>query len=314
MEQPVLLISVPVTETDVSAIKELASDYRIVLLKDFKESIDDIEIMYGWDEKIGNAILKSSSSRLKWLQAGSAGVDHLDLAKIKSQGIILTNGSGVHGNQMSESILGMIFAHTRTIKRSILDQEKSKWNKQVDSTDLVGKRVLIAGTGHIGKRLAEILGVFQAEVVGVNRSGRNVNGFSEIIEQDKISEKLSDIDIIINLLPDTSETHYFFDKKLFSLMKDQVIFINAGRGGTVKTEDLITFCQNGKIGFAGLDVFEVEPLPETSPLWKLDNVLITSHISGATDQYYVRLIPIFLANLKAYLTEGKVVQNEIEIE
>lgn len=313
MKQPVLLISSPVTKEDLSAIKDVASQYRVILLQDFNESIDQIEAMYGWDKEVGKAILDSPTSQLKWLQVDSAGVDHLDLEKLKAKGIILTNARGVHGNQMSESILGMIFAHTRKIKQSILYQEESRWEKNVESEDLAGKKVLIAGTGHIGERLAEILNVFHANVVGVNRSGRNVPNFKEIIKQDAISESLTDVDIIINLLPDTAETHHFFSKDLFELMKDNVIFINAGRGGTVNTEDLITYCENGKIGFAGLDVFEVEPLPSTSPLWKLENVLITSHISGATDQYFIRLMPIFLANLKAYVTNQSVVENRIEL-
>ncbi|MCS6723485.1 NAD(P)-binding domain-containing protein, partial [Proteus mirabilis] len=183
-------------------------------------------------------------------------------------------------------ILGMIFAHTRKIKESILAQEKSEWISPTQMSDLNQKKVMIVGTGHIGERLAEILKVFQTNITGVNRSGREVSHFDQIIKQDDLLNHISEMDIVVSLLPDTSETHYFFDKAVFSQMKKGVLFINAGRGGTVNTEDLITYCENETIGFAGLDVFEVEPLPKTSPLWKLDNVLITPHSSGATDQYY----------------------------
>jgi phosphoglycerate dehydrogenase-like enzyme len=213
---------------------------------------------------------------------------------------------------MSESILGMIFAHTRKIKESILAQEKSEWMSPTQMSDLNQKKVMIVGTGHIGERLAEILKVFQTNITGVNRSGREVPHFDQIIKQDDLLNHISEMDIVVSLLPDTSETHYFFDKSVFSQMKKGVLFINAGRGGTVNTEDLITYCENETIGFAGLDVFEVEPLPKTSPLWKLDNVLITPHSSGATDQYYNRLYPIFKKNLLHYLETSDICQNKID--
>lgn len=311
VEKPILLVSVPITDMQLEELSQKAVDYQVVKVLDLQSDISKIEIMYGWDKRIGEEILLSQNSQLKWVQAQSAGVDHIDVKELEKRGVILTNASGVHGNQMSESILGMIFAHTRNIKEAILNQEKSAWVKPDGASDLFGKTVMIVGTGHIGERLAEILRVFGTNIIGVNRSGREVPGFEEILKQGEISQKISEADIIVNLLPDTEETHYFFSDKLFKEMKDGVIFINAGRGGTVNTEALIESCQNDKIAFAGLDVFETEPLPSESPLWKLDNVLITPHTSGMSDQYYQRLFPIFVTNLSEFILKGKVVQNQI---
>lgn len=311
MEKGVILVSVPVTVEELKNLKLKASKYEITRLEDFKGSIDRVEIMYGWDETIGQKILLSSTSSLKWIQAHSSGVDHLDLETIKKRQIMLTNASGVHINQLSESILGMIFAHTRNLKEAAVNQEKSLWKKPTTGTDLFGKTIMIVGTGHIGERLAEILKVFHTKIIGVNRSGREVAGFDEMLKQEHITQCLKEVDIVIGLLPGTDETHYFFSNKLFEEMKEGVIFINVGRGSTVKTEDLIDHCQNGKIAFAGLDVFEIEPLPENSPLWKLDNVLITPHSSGISDQYYKRLYPIFMENLCSYIEHERVVKNKI---
>lgn len=312
MKKSTLLVTVPIEDSQVKELETIASNFEIIKLDEFKGNIDDIEILYGWNQEMGNKLLASDTSSLKWVQANSAGVDHIDTNKIKEKNILLSNASGVHGNQMSESILGMIFAHTRKIKESILAQEKSEWISPTQMSDLNQKKVMIVGTGHIGERLAEILKVFQTNITGVNRSGREVPHFDQIIKQDDLLNHISEMDIVVSLLPDTSETHYFFDKSVFSQMKKGVLFINAGRGGTVNTEDLITYCENETIGFAGLDVFEVEPLPKTSPLWKLDNVLITPHSSGATDQYYNRLYPIFKKNLLHYLETSDISQNKID--
>ncbi|NKC69183.1 NAD(P)-dependent oxidoreductase [Vagococcus fluvialis] len=312
MKKLTLLVTVPIEDSQVKELETIASNFEIIKLDEFKGNIDDIEILYGWNQEMGNKLLASDTSSLKWVQANSAGVDHIDTNKIKEKNILLSNASGVHGNQMSESILGMIFAHTRKIKEAILAQEKSEWISPTQMSDLNQKKVMIVGTGHIGERLAEILKVFQTNITGVNRSGREVPHFDQIIKQDDLLNHISEMDIVVSLLPDTSETHYFFDKSVFSQMKKGVLFINAGRGGTVNTEDLITYCENETIGFAGLDVFEEEPLPKTSPLWKLDNVLITPHSSGATDQYYNRLYPIFKKNLLHYLETSDISQNKID--
>ncbi|MFY8329938.1 NAD(P)-dependent oxidoreductase [Vagococcus carniphilus] len=313
MQKKKILTLVPMKEDQLALLKEIAPNYDVISKVDVDKKDTTIEIMYGWDEEISPQILSFSQNQIKWVQAQSAGVDHIDMAPFESQSILLSNASGVHGNQMSESILGMIFAYTRGLQTAILNQSEKRWDKPKMQTDLEGKNIMILGTGHIGERLAEILNVFQVHLVGVNRSKKQVPHFDEIIVQDKIEERISDMDIIINLLPDTKETHYFFTKKLFSQMKQGVMFINAGRGGTVKTTDLIEACQTGQIGFAGLDVFEEEPLPKENPLWKLENVLITPHSSGMTDKYFDRLFPIFLDNLKEFIQTERLVKNEVKI-
>lgn len=311
MKKETLLVTVPIEAEKLSALKLVSDKLEVVTLDNWNQDIDDVHIMYGWHKEVGEKILSSNTSNLKWIQAESAGVDHINQELLNQKNIFLTNASGIHGHQMSESILGMIFAHTRGIKEAVLSQEEKLWKKPNNQSDLNGKKVMIVGTGHIGERLAEILQVFQMHVTGVNRSGRQVNHFNQLVKQEQIDEVIGEMDIIISLLPDTDETHYFFDDGLFSKMQDGVMFINAGRGGTVNTESLIRHCKNQKIGFAGLDVFEEEPLPKESPLWALENVLITPHSSGATDQYFNRLHPIFVSNLTSYLETGEVCQNKM---
>lgn len=313
MQKKIVLVLVPISDSDFMLLKEVASGYKVVKKADFNNEFDCVEIMYGWDELLSPQILASLDNHVKWIQVQSAGIDHLPTEELKKQGILLTNGSGVHGHQMSESVLEMLFAYTRGIQSAVINQKNAEWIAPKNQTDLVGKKVMILGTGHIGERLAEVLSVFQTYLVGVNRSGRVVSHFDEMIQQEHLNEVLPEMDIVINLLPDSTETHYFFTEKRFNLMKKGAIFINVGRGGTVKTEDLVKACQNGPIAFAGLDVFEEEPLPKESPLWQLENCLITPHASGKTDRYFDRLLPIFQDNLVTYLQTGKLLKNEIKL-
>ena len=306
-----LLIAVPATQEQKKTIEEVASSYEVVTLESIGENVSDVEIMYGWEQIVGDRILQDKASGLKWLQSESAGIDNLDLALIKEKNIILTNASGIHGHQMSETILGMLFIYTRKLKESIQFQETNTWQVPSGLTDLNGKSVLILGTGQVGTRLAKLLQALELTVYGVNRNGREVDYFDQTYTQNDFEQHLDKMDIVINLLPETPATHHLFDRRLFNKMKDQVMFVNAGRGGAVKTEDLIEACKEGGIAFAGLDVFEEEPLPSTSPLWDVDNIFITPHTSGKSDNYYKRLFPIFMENLESYLTTQEVVINKI---
>ncbi len=313
LSKKIILSLVPLEENQKLKLEEVATDYEVVEKNPDFVDFESVEIMYGWDEEISEKILTTSSNQLKWIQAQSAGVDHIELDLLKKQKILLSNASGIHGNQMSESILGMIFSHTRGIQTAVLNQKNKLWIKPNEPTDLADKNIMIVGTGHIGIRLAEILRVFGVNLFGVNRTGRKIPGFDEVISQNKVQELLPEMDIVINLLPDNDETHYFFTKKIFHQMKTGVIFINVGRGGTVNTSDLISACQSHQVGFAGLDVFEEEPLPNDSPLWQLENVLITPHSSGMTDKYFKRLFPLFLENLTAFIETQKLMNNEVKL-
>ena len=106
---------------------------------------------------------------------------------------------------------------------------------------------------------------------------------------------------MINILPLTDETRHIYDQDAFNHFKEDACFVNVGRGSSVNTEALLVALQNGKIAFAALDVFEEEPLPASHPLWGMDNVLITPHIAGSTEQYTHRALEIFIKNLKAYV-------------
>lgn len=208
----------------------------------------------------------------------------------------------------------MILAYTRGIQKSMKDQRKSIWDRNHPIIELHNSTIMIVGTGQIGTQVGKIAKAFGMKTIGVNRSGREVENMDIVVPQKNISNYLYEADIVVNILPLTDLTRYFFNKELFSQMKDGSIFINVGRGPSVKTSDLIDALNSGKLSFAGLDVFEEEPLPTDSPLWTMENVLITPHISGLARHFKKRLFDIFSTNLKAYVKGEDLPRNKIDYE
>lgn len=303
-------------------VKEIAPDYEII--EDWGDELaldypaEKIDIIYGWDKGKTQEvnILEIENSRLKWIQLSSAGADYMDLETLEKSGIVLTNASGIHSVPITESVFGMLLAHGRKIKKSIINQAQHTWGENDDSSlmELSGKTMMIVGTGHIGKEVGRIAKAFNMKTIGINRSGRDVEHMDKIYRQPDLVANVGEADIVVNILPLTPETKHFFNEKIFSQMKEGTVFINVGRGPSVKTEDLIAALGKGKIAFAGLDVFETEPLEEKSPLWDRKDVLITPHISGSAEHYNTRLFEIFEPNLKAFVKGKELPQNVVDYE
>lgn len=299
-------------------LKELAPDYEIINSNDGENdfSAEDIEIVYGWDKKKAEEakLLEKEDSQLKWIQVASAGVDYMDLDTLKNRSIKLTNASGIHSVPIAESVIGMLLAYGRKLQQAVMDQGQHYWREDQRLMELSGKTMMIAGTGNIGKELARLSKAFNMKTIGINRSGREVENMDRIYQQPDMIDHLEKADIVVNILPLTSETEAFFDQKMFGEMKEGTLFINVGRGPTVVTEDLIQALDDGKVAFAGLDVFETEPLPEDSPLWDRKDVLLTPHISGNAEHYNARLFDIFEENVRAFVAGEELPRNLVDYD
>ena len=143
------------------------------------------------------------------------------------------------------------------------------------------------------------------------RSSSRRNGKTFSLKQ--LQEVLPEVDFVVNILPLTEETTGLFDQHIFEHFDSKAVFINVGRGASVKTQDLIQALNKQQLSFAALDVFEEEPLPQDHPLWKMDNVLITSHIAGLTPDFQKKLMSIFLTNLKSYLATHNLQTNQVKL-
>ncbi|EGG37552.1 D-2-hydroxyacid dehydrogenase [Paenibacillus sp. HGF5] len=295
-------------------IKEIAPDYDLLVTKAKELTgsiVRDADIMIGWSRSMQEEVL-SADSKLKWIQAWSAGVDKMPLRELEEKGIQLTNASGVHSVPITEHIFAMILAFNRNLHLAIRQQSNNKWDTSGTFTELAGKTIVIVGVGQIGSHTARVAQAFGMRTVGVRNSGKSDPNVESMYKVDQLDEALAQGDYIVNILPLTDETRGLFNTARFSAMKDSAFFVNVGRGQTVVTDDMVQALQSGALAGAGLDVFEEEPLPADHPLWNLDNVIMTPHMAGDTDRYGERAVDIFLENLKHYVNGEPLSRNVID--
>ncbi len=293
-------------------IKRIAPDYELIETIETHD-LSKTEIVFGWNQNLEESIAKEKSA-IQWIQYPYAGVNHLPLNLLDEKNIKLTSGSGTNAHAVAEAAIAMLLGITRNIIRSTKQQEAKEWIRPEKGYELKDKTILIVGAGNIGERIGAIAKALLMKTIGINRSGRKVNYMDEQYQQNDLAEIMNQADIVINILPATKETYHLFDARLFSKMKDETIFINVGRGETVVTEDLLEALNENKISRAALDVFEEEPLAKDHPLWEHENVLITPHIAGQVESQLDYIYPIFIENLQAYLKNGELPVNFIELK
>lgn len=244
----------------------------------------------------------SKMPNLKWVHSFSAGVDRVLTEYIKDSNILISNSSGIHKTPIAEHIIGFMLMFTRRFYHTFQNQQKHIWEKDYTLGELYNKNVLIVGAGEIGMEAARLAHAFGAHVMAVTRSQKPKPDFVDAMGLDAdLNTMLHLADFVVISLPHTPETHHFFDARRFALMKPDAVIINIGRGSIINEQDLIEALRQNVIGGAALDVTEKEPLPPDSPLWNMENVIITPHHSGLSDQYMNRAIDLFCKNLSAFL-------------
>jgi phosphoglycerate dehydrogenase-like enzyme len=254
------------------------------------------------------------AKRLRWFQQWGAGTDWLlRHPEIAEMDFTLTNASGVHSIPISEHILAFLLAFTRQLPRAFRAQSEGRWDRDMGAFELAGKTMLLIGVGAIGKRTAQIADALGMRVIGMRRSSNASTppGVTRMVRPDDLLNTLPEADFVVLTQPLTEETRNMIDARALERMKSSAYLINIGRGGTVDEPALIEALQNGTIAGAGLDVFAAEPLPPDSPLWKMENVIITAHYSGETPHYDERAMEIFIDNLERY-TRGEPLRNQVD--
>ncbi len=252
------------------------------------------------------------TKNLKWIHSFSAGVEHVLTPEVKNSDVIVGNVAGIHATPIAEHIIAFLLVFTRRLYNSFTSQQKKIWQKDDKLTELKGKTVLIVGLGHIGSEAARLASAFGAQVLAVDQAGKAKPNFvSELYFSQDLEKALPQADFVVLSLPYTEETHHLFDMGKFRIMKQSAVLINVGRGKVVHEQELIDALRQKLIAGAALDVTEEEPLPQDSPLWEMENVVITPHQSGISEKYMDRATDVFCANLKAYL-KGERLPNLID--
>lgn len=304
------------TEEQIRQIRETAPDWEIIHGGGkepdvWKPHLRDAEIVAGWNPSVAEEVL-SEGSAFRWLQMWSAGVDRLPLDELFQRGIFVTAANGVHANPISETVLGMMLALTRKLQQNVRSQVSRSWKPYHFVPEMHGKTVGIVGVGAIGSEVARLCKAFSMTVIGVRRSGAPAEHVDRMYDMQGLHQLLAESDYVVLTLPLTAETRRVIGERELALMKPNAFFVNIGRGATVDEAALIEALRAGRIAGAGLDVFEVEPLPAESPLWDMEQVIVAPHMSGTTEYYNDRVIELFVRNLRDYLAGGAPTINCVE--
>lgn len=257
-------------------------------------------------------ILKRAPN-LKWLQTMSAGVDRLVDSEIWHGKVKITGVSGIHAVPIGEYVLGAMLMFAKKSVQSFRAQQKREW-KRYPPSGLRGKTVGIVGLGSIGREIARLCHAFGMRVIATRRSIKQESKARYVdllLPAGKLKQLLSESDHVIIATPLTHETERLIGGEEFKAMKSTAYIINIARGGIIDENAIVEALKEKRIAGAGLDVTSPEPLPPDSPLWDMENVILTPHISGAMDDYIGTATDLFCDNLRRYLA-GKRLRNVID--
>ena len=286
------------TQEQIEYIKSLGHD--VVFVQDERVPIEfdisDIEAVVCNGLFLYTPIEKFKS--LKFIQLTSAGLDRVPLDYAKEHNIKIANARGVYSAPMAEFALCGVLQLYKQSRFFYENQKQHKWDKHRGLLELTSKNVLVVGAGSIGSEVAKRFKAFDANVVGVDLFPNDNANFNEVLPLSELDNQLKTADIVVLTLPLTSDNAGFFNADKFNMMKDSAIFVNIARGKLVNQNDMIEAIEQSKIAGAVLDVFEEEPLEESSKLWNFDNVIITPHNSFVGDMNNKRMFNIIKHNLE----------------
>ena len=236
-------------------------------------------------------------TNLKYIQLTSAGLNRVPVDYIREHGIELHNAAGVYAAPMAEWTLMRLLELYKNADKLFANRE---WIKDRTWRELGGKTACIVGFGAYGAEVAKRLKAFDVNVCVVNRSVKESAFVDEFYTMDKLNEVLSKADMVIMAIALTDETQHLMNAERFGIMKDGAVFVNATRGGVVDEVALVDALKNKLVG-AALDVFETEPLPDDSPLWQIDNLLISPHNSFVGENNHARLMNVVIRGVNEIL-------------
>jgi len=238
--------------------------------------------------------------KLRLIQALTTGTDHIQALPNLPKHVVLAAARGFHGPQMSELAFIFMLHFTRDFRDLFATQVAHRWNR-VEQNVLVDRVAVIVGVGSIAEDLAHKCQVFGMRVIGVSDGRTDAPHFDAIYPRAKLNDAAAQADFLIVLIPHTPATTNLIGASVFDAMKPTGVLINIARGGVVDEDALIAALRAHKIGGAGLDVFQVEPLPKDSPLWDMPNVFITSHVGGMANTYGDQVMPLLVENLRTFV-------------
>jgi phosphoglycerate dehydrogenase-like enzyme len=277
-------------------------------------TIGEAEAAFFW--RASRSWLESAwpkASNLRWIQTASDGVDGLLFpALAHREGLVVTNARGVFDEPIAEWVIAVMLAIASGLHTSIVEQPARRWSEGRHRGRLAGAHLVVVGPGPIGRATARRARALGMSVMGVGRAARSDGVFESIVGPDDFHTALADGDYVLDALPLTAKTRHLFNAAAFAAMKPTAHFINVGRGPTVDESALIDALRAGRIAGAALDVFETEPLPESSPLWTLPGVIVSPHICGDVAGWERAVVDVFVDNAGRF-ARGEPLRNRVDV-
>ena len=268
----------------------------------FDALVDSADALFGVPDVDAAALARTVSANpgLRWVMTTAAGggstVRAAELARADLDRIVFTTSAGVHGGTLAEFSVFAVLAGAKGLPRLLTDQTSHTWPDRWQMRQLDEMTVLIVGLGGIGAECARRFHALGAEVWGTTRSGEPVEGVDRLVPLDDLVDAVGEVDAIIVTLPGTAQTHHLIGEEVLAAVKPGMILTNVGRGTVIDETALLAALDDGRIGFAGLDVFEREPLDARSPLWDHPNVLVSPHTAALNSNEEERIARRFAEN------------------
>jgi phosphoglycerate dehydrogenase-like enzyme len=296
-------------------VRQAAGENEVVLVRtpeDLRVEGPEAEVLYGaLPEELWDAF-----PRLRWFQYQGAGVEKQLYPALAESDVILTNAKGIHAPYCAEHAFALLLGLTRSLQLYVRDQAQRAWRAR-PLVEIGGWTLGLVGLGGFGREMAKRGQGFGMHVIGVDpycsaappHVDEQLSGESS--PDGGLPDLLRRADVVMLACPYTPETHHLIDADALALMKPTAYLISVTRGGVVDEAALVEALQAERIAGAGLDVFEVEPLPEESPLWELENVILTPHAAGRSQNRPRPTIELFCDNLRRY-QEGQPLRNLVD--
>ncbi|MBM3449621.1 MAG: D-2-hydroxyacid dehydrogenase [Armatimonadetes bacterium] len=280
-----------------------AVDARIRLVRVDDETISsalaDADVFWGSDL---TAAQVDAAARLRWIHNPGVGVDGLPWDALRPRDVIVTHGRGGHEVLMAEYVVGGFLMFARRLHVALRNQvARGDWDRPpAIGATLAGSTVALLGVGGIGQAIAHRLRPFDVRILGVCRTPRPIVGVDENHGPEGLAGVLRTADYVAVTLPLTPQTRGLIGERALAWMRPHAVIVNVGRGEVIDESALVLAMRSGRLGGAMLDVFEEEPLPASSPLWRLENVVITPHASGAGPARARHNLDVFCDNLRRF--------------
>ena len=268
----------------------------------WRQCLSRAEVMFEFDWERPEELLRRAP-RLRWVQGTSSGIGPLveRLGLIDSP-LLLTNAAGIHAQPLAEFVLLAALHFAKEMPRVNAWQAERHWERFC-GREVSGSRMTLIGLGRVGSRIAEVSAALGIQVTGYRRTAglEAPPRVAQVVGSRGLDAALPQTDLLVIAVPDTPETLHLIDRRRLELLPASAVVINVGRGPVLDEGALIDLLRAGRLRGAALDVFQEEPLPRSSPLWEMPNVIVSPHSASTVVQENDRLVDLFIENLHRYL-------------